>query len=149
MLANGDNKNAEDIKKCFEITGADGVMIGRGALGNPWIFRNTIIPALQLSSSRKRGSSGGLDSLFQGNDKSPSLEELKKIVLRHAELHLAHYGEQHGLATFRKHLLSYFKGEKVKDIKELKNLRARLAQIKDMEELKQILGCWMKNKNMV
>lgn len=81
LLANGDVRSAEDIKKCLEITGANGVMMGRAALGNPWIF-----------SGRK-----------------PDLIEIKDVVLVHAKLHLEHYGLS-GMVTFRKHLLYYFKG---------------------------------------
>lgn len=121
VLANGDIKNGEDIKKCFADTGADGVMIGRGALGNPWIFNQSVIPSTVEGSLL------------------PTLEELKETVLRHAELHLEHYGEKYGLTTFRKHLLWYFKGEKVKGVRELKNLRAKLAQIKNLEELEKAL----------
>jgi len=144
VLANGDVKNAEDIQKCFEVTGADGVMIGRGALGNPWIF------ATHLSSSRRRGSSGDLDSRFfnrqsfndggRGNDNMPNLEELKKIVLRHAELHVEHYGEEYGLTTFRKHLLCYFKGERVRGFGELKNLKIQLTKVNILEDLQKILN---------
>lgn len=83
VIANGDIKSFEDIKKCLEITGADGVMIGRAALGNPWIF-----------SGRK-----------------PEVEEIKQVVLKHARLHLEHCSEESGLTTFRKHLLYYFKGQ--------------------------------------
>lgn len=111
VLANGDIKDSEDIKKCFEITGADGVMIGRGALGNPWIFCDCV----------------------------PDLSELKKTVLRHAELHLEHYGVENGLTTFRKHLLCYFKGERVKEITELKKLRNLLVKVSNLEELDNVL----------
>jgi|SRR3989338_1690853 len=136
VLANGDIKNAEDIKRCLEITGADGVMIGRGALGNPWIFGQFCHPGpgsgIQLSTQR-------LDPRFHGDDSMSPIKNLISVVLRHAKLHIAHYGEQYGLVTFRKHLLYYFKGECVKEVKELKKLRVRLAQLKDLAELKNIL----------
>ncbi len=83
VIANGDIKNGEDIKKCLEITGADGVMIGRAALGNPW--------------------------LLSVNPDYPEIRIVKEVVLRHAELHLERYGDG-GMVTFRKHLLYYFKG---------------------------------------
>lgn len=106
MIANGDIKSAEDVKNCLSITGADGVMIGRAALGNPWIFSGKI----------------------------PDLKEIKKVVLRHAQLHVGHYGERFGLVAFRKHLLSYFRG-----VFGAAKWRIELAQVKDLEELKKVL----------
>ncbi len=108
VIANGDIKNREDIKKCLEITGGDGVMIGRAALGNPWIF--------------------GVNEA--------NVNEIKKVVLRHAELHVARYGEK-SMVTFRKHLLQYFKGNL--GIKDQKSVRIKLAQVKDVSGLKNIL----------
>lgn len=145
VLANGDIKDAEDIKRCLEITGADGVMIGRGALGNPWIFRKSVIFTPQLSSLRKQGSCVvNLDPCFRRDDRTPPLEQLIKVVLRHAELHVAHYGEQYGLTTFRKHLLYYFRSSRIKGVMNLKKPRIQLAQVKDLAELKNILLTYYK-----
>ncbi len=108
VISNGDIKTAEDTRRCLEITGADGVMIGRGALGNPWIFRQ-----------------------FPIND-------LIQVVLRHAELHQARYGER-GIVTFRKHLACYFRGERVREWPEIKKFRSRLMRVSDLAELKKIL----------
>ena len=109
VIANGDITSQDDIEKCLQVTGVDGVMIGRGALGNPWVF-----------SSETKGK--------------PSLVEIKKVVLRHAQLHLDHYGEQYGLTTFRKHLVFYFKG-----FPGVKNLRQKLVKINTLKELEEIL----------
>lgn len=117
VIANGDILNGQDIKKCLEVTGADGVIIGRGALGNPWVF--------------KRGVDGILDCI-------PSLDELKDVVLKHAELHLEHYGER-GMVTFRKHLAYYFKGARVVGLKDVKELRMKLVRVSTLDELKTIL----------
>ena len=108
VFANGDIKNNADIKRCLEITEADGVMIGRGALGNPWIFK-------------------GIDK------KNVPIEELKKIVLEHAQLHIQHYGEK-AITTFRKHLAYYFKG-----IIGMKDLRSELVRVKSIKELENII----------
>ncbi len=105
LLANGDICSTEDIKKCLEVTGADGVMIGRAALGNPWIFIGKI----------------------------PTMEERKEVVLRHAHYHIEHYGEKYGLRTFRKHLLMYFKG--MPEIKERKMELAKVETIADLENV--------------
>lgn len=124
VIANGDILNAQDIKNCLELTGADGVIIGRGALGNPWMFGNP-------SSLRYAGQVGLTDYV-------PSLDELKEVVLKHAQLHLEHYGER-GMVTFRKHLAYYSKGERVINVKNVKELRMKLVRVSTLDELKTIL----------
>ncbi len=104
VIANGDITNAEDIKRCLEITKADGIMIGRAALGNPWVF----------------------------SGRTPDLEEIKKVVLKHAKLHVEHYGEEFGLVAFRKHLLSYFSG--IPNVKKIRPLLAVVSDVKGLEE---------------
>jgi len=111
VIANGDVRNAEDIESCLETTGADGVMIGRGALGNPWVFSDTEV-------------------------------ELKKridIILTHAKLHTKHYGEK-SMVTFRKHLLFYFKQDKITEKLDfsVKELRKKLVNVSSVDELKEI-----------
>lgn len=88
VIANGDIRSDADIKNCLEVTDADGVMIGRAAWGNPWIFAG----------------------------KTPSIDEIKEVVLLHARLHLERYGEKYGLTTFRKHLLAYFNDKKMRQL---------------------------------
>ena len=91
VLANGDIDSAAKAQACLDATGAEGVLIGRGALGNPWIFAS-------------------IEANFVDREYPPiSLEERCALILRHLDLHLAHYGER-GLVTFRKHLAWYFKG---------------------------------------
>lgn len=109
VIANGDINSAEDVQKCLEITGADGVMIGRGALGNPWIFGRIIDYRLL------------------------SIDQIKRVVLRHAGLHLERYGMEHGLKTFRKHLLCYFK-----HIPNAKDLRMELVKVETLVQLQEI-----------
>lgn len=111
VIANGDINRAEDIKKCLDATGANGVMIGRAALGNPWIFL----------------------------DKIPNTKEFVEVILRHAELHLEHYGEK-SINTFRKHLAYYFKGDRVSGIRNLKEIKSRLVRVGSMEELNTIFS---------
>ncbi len=114
VIANGDIKNSEDIKKCLEITGADGVMIGRAALGNPWIFR---VESPKVHKVLK-----------------VDVGEIVRLVMRHAELHLERYGDG-GMVTFRKHLLYYFKG-----FDGAVELRKMLVRVSNLGELRQILG---------
>ncbi len=113
VLANGDINSQEDIKKCLEITCADGVMIGRGALGNPWVFG------------------------YQKPNYEINLEERINIILKHAHLHIEHYGER-GMVTFRKHLAWYFKGNRVSEkIENIKQLRNELVRVKSLDELEK------------
>ncbi len=107
VIANGDVQSKKDMDKCLELTQANGVMIGRGALGNPWIFTN----------------------------KFPTVDEIKATVLRHAELHLDHYGEG-SMTTFRKHLVWYFKGERWVNQKiSLKEIRMKLVAVSSLHDL--------------
>ncbi|KKU26133.1 MAG: tRNA-dihydrouridine synthase [Candidatus Magasanikbacteria bacterium GW2011_GWA2_46_17] len=128
IIANGDIMTREDIVKCLEITGADGVMIGRGALGNPWIFRKI---------KNQKSSPPGWGPVWAGKIK---IYEFINTVLRHAELHVEHYGER-GMVTFRKHLAWYFKGDRVgKEIANIKELRNKLVRVSSLTELKGVLA---------
>jgi len=118
IIANGDIK-LENAKECLEITHADGLMIGRGALGRPWIFQQ-----FPISLPRRQA----------GNFQFPNtIDEIKKIVLRHAQLHIEYYGSD-SMVTFRKHLLWYFK-----NLPHSKALRQELVKVKTMDELKKLL----------
>ncbi|KKQ27456.1 MAG: tRNA-dihydrouridine synthase [Candidatus Magasanikbacteria bacterium GW2011_GWC2_37_14] len=127
VIANGDINSAEDIEKCLEVTGADGVMIGRGALGNPWIFSSVIA---RSDSDEAILAKWGIATPHS----SGARNDINKVVLRHAELHLARYGEENGLKTFRKHLLCYFKS-----ISGVKEIRKELVKIETLDELKKVL----------
>lgn len=111
VLANGGIFTSANIHKCLEVTGADGVLIARGALGNPWIF--------QLDSSPTRGGQVG-----------SSLKERFKIILEHARLQQKHYGD-YGMILFRKHLVNYLKG--LPHSHELKNQLLRVKTFKELE----------------
>lgn len=93
VIVNGDIKSYDDIKTALEKSGADGVMIGRGSYGKPWIIRN----ALHYMKT------GDVLSEPQGVEK-------QKIILQHLEAMLDHYGEEGGLKIARKHILWYSAG---------------------------------------
>ena len=116
VIANGDIESAEDILRCLKITGADGVMIGRGALGKPWVFLKS-----KISRSERDP-----DSLSGQN---PNLID---VVIRHAQYHVERYGEK-SMVTFRKHLLCYFKGYS-------RNLKNELVKVSTIAELNDILS---------
>ena len=91
VIGNGDIRTPQDAGAMLSVTGCDAVMIGRGALGNPWLITNTI--------SYLRGG----QSLF------PSLSEREAVILRHIDLAVDVFGEHVGIRNFRKHLLWYTK----------------------------------------
>jgi len=82
VIANGDIVSPEDIERAREHTGCPAVMVGRGAIGNPWIF-----------DRRTR-------------DQVPP-EEARQVILQHLELSLDFYGPERGLVLFRKHASRY------------------------------------------
>jgi len=86
LIANGDIKDYQKAKWVLEYTKADGVMIGRGAIGKPWIF-------YQIAT----------------NNESNSNELKKQIILEHFDNMVQHY-DQYGVVMFRKHLHTYSKG---------------------------------------
>ncbi len=116
LLANGDIHRAEQVSEALSVTGADGVLIARGALGNPWIFKS-------------------IDSALRGEPiEVVSTEERIAVVTQHALWHIEQYGEG-GLVSFRKHLAWYFKG-----IPGAKELRQELVHISTLSELTSLLS---------
>jgi len=92
VIGNGDLTSPQAIIQFFSQTRCDGAMIGRGALGNPWIFRQAL-------------------NMLQGQPPTePSLEEKEVFVLRHLRMVVGMRGEDHGLKEFRKHLIWYTRG---------------------------------------
>jgi nifR3 family TIM-barrel protein len=93
VLGNGDIWEASDALRMMEETGCDGVVVGRGCLGRPWLFRDL---AATLSG--------------QPLPPLPTLGEVAAMMRRHAQL-LAHFmGEERGCKEFRKHIAWYLKG---------------------------------------
>ncbi|MDQ0259763.1 tRNA dihydrouridine synthase DusB [Sinomonas atrocyanea] len=119
VLGNGDIWSAEDAVRMVRETGVDGVVVGRGCQGRPWLF-------------------GDLQAAFEGcpDRIRPGLAEVGEAFFRHAQL-LVEYFEDEGkaLRDIRKHVAWYFKGYAVGG-----ELRARLAQVNTLEELRGLLG---------
>lgn len=90
VIVNGDILTPEDAKRAREISGADGVMIGRGAYGKPWMLRQTM----------EYFRSGTLPP-------APDLQELLALILEHYDAMLSFYGQHQGVAIARKHLTWY------------------------------------------
>ena len=93
VIANGDVKTVYDAQKCIKISGADGVMIGRGAYGKPW-FLNHVTKFLEMGKVPL----------------PPSLTQQKIILLEHLDLMMTHYGFENGARMARKHITWYTKG---------------------------------------
>jgi tRNA-dihydrouridine synthase len=93
VLGNGDIWEAADALRMVEETGAAGVVVGRGCLGRPWLFRD-LADAFAGAPSRTL----------------PSLGEVAAMMRRHAELLVQHMGEERGCKEFRKHVSWYLKG---------------------------------------
>ena len=93
VLGNGDIWQAPDALKMIQETGCDFVMVGRGAIGNPWIFRE--IGALLKDAEEIS---------------PPTLQERREICLQHFQWTLEFYGHQKGVFEMRKHLAAYTKG---------------------------------------
>jgi nifR3 family TIM-barrel protein len=93
VLGNGDIWEAGDALRMVAETGAAGVVVGRGCLGRPWLFRD-------------------LAAAFSGDDVCtlPTLGEVRTMMRRHAELLCEHMGEERGCKEFRKHVSWYLKG---------------------------------------
>lgn len=116
VIGNGDITNPENAKQMLNDTGCDLVMVGRGALGKPWLF----------SQINQYLSSGNYDD-------TPSVEERMAVMLRHIDAICAYRGEATGMNEARKHALWYTKG-----IRGSANYRSRLSLIKTKEEIKSI-----------
>ncbi len=116
VLCNGDIHKAELMPEALRASGCDGVLIARGALGNPWIFSQ-------------------MHEILNGKTPTPvSFEERLRVIRRHAELHVEQYGPK-GIVSFRKHLMWYFKG-----LPGAKMMREKLHAISTIEDLELALG---------
>lgn len=120
VVGNGDITSGEDAKRMIEISGCDGVMLGRGALGNPWIYK-TVEAAL----------------LNRTQPDAPTFEDRKKAFLRHFELELETEGEVIGLLKCRKIAGWYFKG-----FSNSADLRNRVNQSKSAQEIRDIVDSY-------
>jgi nifR3 family TIM-barrel protein len=118
VLGNGDIWEAADALRMVEATGVDGVVIGRGCLGRPWLFRD-------------------LAAAFAGQDVAtlPTLGEVAAMMRRHAELLCHHMGEERGCKEFRKHVTWYLKGFRAGG-----DLRRDLGLVKTLADLDRLLG---------
>jgi nifR3 family TIM-barrel protein len=117
VLGNGDIWEAEDALRMMRTTGCDGVIVGRGCLGRPWLFRD-------------------LADVFDGREPAdpPNFGEITQIMLAHAGLMVEWMGEPSAMRMFRKHAAWYTKG-----FRGSARLRGRLMQVETRDKLTQVL----------
>ena len=117
VIGNGDVTSPERAEELVRRTGCDGVMIARGAQGNPWIF-SEMITYEETGVVPPR----------------PGKEELKEMMLRHARLQLEYKGEYSGIREMRKHVAWYTKG-----IPGAARLREKINAVESLGELENLL----------
>ncbi|MBO0594419.1 tRNA dihydrouridine synthase DusB [Nesterenkonia sp. E16_7] len=120
VLGNGDIWSAEDALAMVEQTGVDGVVVGRGCQGRPWLF-------------------GDLQAAFEGRDERhrPDLPMVSATLLRHAQMLVPYFDgdERKAMQDIRKHVAWYFKGYAVGS-----QLRTQLVAVESMAQLEDLLG---------
>lgn len=117
IIGNGDVTSPEDAKRMFEETGVDGVMIGRGAIGNPWIFER----------SHHYIETGELLP-------EPTIEDRIDLCAEQLRRSVDHHGERYGVIIMKKHYGQYLKG-----IHNSRQLRADIMKESEMEPIIDLL----------
>ncbi|HOX54396.1 MAG: tRNA dihydrouridine synthase DusB [Candidatus Omnitrophica bacterium] len=113
VIASGNVLNPQLAKKMFDETDCDAVLVARGALGNPWIFK-------EISGFLKDGSSM----------KEPSKSERIEAIKRHLDMNVDFYGEKNGVKLFRRFLIWYTKG-----LPKIRTLRETINRMKTKESM--------------
>ncbi|SHE52171.1 tRNA dihydrouridine synthase DusB [Streptoalloteichus hindustanus] len=118
VLGNGDIFCADDALRMVRETGCDGVVVGRGCLGRPWLFRE-------------------LQAALRGEPvpEGPALGEVARVLRRHAELLVAHLGAERGVRDLRKHMAWYLRGFPVGS-----DLRHAFGLVSTLDELDDLLA---------
>ena len=118
VIANGDINSFEGVLRALDLSGADGVMIGRGAYGRPWFIRQAI------------------DFLRTGKiPPAPSLRAQLDIIIEHLEAMLTHYGRYAGLRIARKHIGWYSKG-----LPQSSDFRATVMRVEDATTARRMIS---------
>ncbi len=115
VLVNGDIQNIKNVKSALKDSNADGVMIGRGSYGRPWIFKEL--------------RNGG-ENKFE-----LKMKDKKEIILKHLDLSIEHYGKDIGIKSFRKHLGWYSKS-----IENSNEFRFKINKCSNEFELKNLIN---------
>lgn len=125
LLVNGDIETLEEARTALKQSGADGIMIGRACVGQPW-----------LAGAMANALDGGADMV-----KVPSLEQQGRIALRHYQETIELYSEHLGVRMARKHLAGYIEHARVDlNPRERRSLKAQLCQINTPERVEEALA---------
>ncbi len=116
VIGNGDIQNAQDVILRKEQTGCDGFMVGRAVQGNPWIFHQ-ILHYLETGEQLPK----------------PGIEEVARMVLRHAKSQIAFKGEVTGMREMRKHAAWYTSG-----YKNSAKLRGKINEVETYQQLEEL-----------
>jgi len=127
VIGNGDASSPQRIKAMFEETGVDAVMVGRGAIGNPWIFRD----------ARLYLSTGHLPD-------PPSWEERISVVTKHLEMKCEWLGERKGLLEMRRMYAGYFRG-----LENSSLLRRQLMEKTGKDEVIELLSSFPREEKAI
>ena len=125
VIGNGDIFTPQDAKALLEQTGCDAIMVGRGAQGNPWIFRR-ILQYLQTGELLP--------------EQTP--KERVTLALRHARMLIAYKGEYIGVREMRKHMAWYMKG-----VPGASKLRGQMNALESYEAMEQLLQGYLQIEN--
>ncbi len=117
VIGNGDVFTPEDAKRLLDETGCDGIMVGRGAKGNPWIFK-------RITHYLETGE------LLPG----PTLMEVRDMILRHGKMLTKYKGEMIAMREMRSHMAWYTKG-----MRNSAALRCEINQVETLEGLAELL----------
>ena len=117
VIGNGDVFTPEDAKRLLDETGCDGIMVGRGAKGNPWIFK-------RITHYLETGE------LLPG----PTLMEVRDMILRHGKMLTEYKGEMIAMREMRSHMAWYTKG-----MRNPAALRCEINQVETLEGLAELL----------
>lgn len=118
VIGNGDVTDGESAAEMFRQTGCDGIMIGRAARGNPWIFRE-------------------INAYLADGTKLPpkTITECKEIMLRHARMQMQYKGEYTGVREMRKHISWYTAG-----MPRSARLREQVNAVENFAALEELIG---------
>ena len=118
VIGNGDITDAKSAKHMLDYTGCDGIMIGRGSQGNPWIFRE-ILSYLETGEIPP----------------APTNAQRREVMLKHLDLLVLYKGEKRGILESRKQMAWYIKG-----IKDGARLREEIFRASTKEEMTEIVN---------
>ena len=124
VFGNGDVNSGEDAKRLMDTSGCDGVMIGRGGLGNPWIYKQIEASICTAGASMAPGAI----------NRAPTLNERKQTALRHLEFEIETEGERVAVLKFRRIACWY-----LRDLPGAPELRARINTLTTVAEMREAI----------